>query len=96
MTHVLYFSTVADYLQELVKKSGLPITLGIVQTAYANGNSTAYIAEQLVCFTTKNATQSCDQNGASATAHICMLDWLDLVRKQIWHSIAAALMQCKK
>ncbi|XP_053634172.1 phosphoacetylglucosamine mutase isoform X2 [Cherax quadricarinatus] len=38
---------VADYLQELVKSSGLKLKLGLVQTAYANGASTAYITKQL-------------------------------------------------
>lgn len=33
---------------ELVKASGLPLNLGIVQTAYANGSSTNYISEILV------------------------------------------------
>ncbi|KAG7176260.1 Phosphoacetylglucosamine mutase-like [Homarus americanus] len=36
---------VAGYLQELVK--GLQLKLGLVQTAYANGASTAYITEKL-------------------------------------------------
>ncbi|XP_073969742.1 phosphoglucomutase 3-like protein nst isoform X2 [Rhodnius prolixus] len=38
---------VASYLMELVKASGLPLNLGIVQTAYANGSSTNYISEIL-------------------------------------------------
>ena len=39
---------VAGYLKELVGDSGLQLNLGLVQTAYANGNSTTYINEQLV------------------------------------------------
>lgn len=38
---------VAGYLMELVKESGLPLNLGIIQTAYANGSSTNYISETL-------------------------------------------------
>ncbi|XP_071530798.1 phosphoacetylglucosamine mutase [Panulirus ornatus] len=38
---------VAGYLQELVQGSGLNLKLGLVQTAYANGASTAYINEKL-------------------------------------------------
>ncbi|XP_063240207.1 phosphoacetylglucosamine mutase isoform X2 [Bacillus rossius redtenbacheri] len=38
---------VAGYLMELVRASGLAINLGLVQTAYANGGSTHYIADVL-------------------------------------------------
>ncbi|XP_050708023.1 phosphoacetylglucosamine mutase-like [Eriocheir sinensis] len=38
---------VAGYLKELLQKSGLALKLGLVQTAYANGASTAYINDQL-------------------------------------------------
>lgn len=38
----------AEYLKELIEASGLDVKLGIVQTAYANGASTAYISEVLV------------------------------------------------
>nr|XP_045615442.1 phosphoacetylglucosamine mutase-like isoform X2 [Procambarus clarkii] len=38
---------VAGYMQELVKSSELKLKLGLVQTAYANGASTAYITEKL-------------------------------------------------
>lgn len=38
----------AAYLKELVSKSQLNLQLGLVQTAYANGGSTAYISESLV------------------------------------------------
>lgn len=38
---------IADYLMDLVKKCGLDLSLGIVQTAYANGASTDYIVEKL-------------------------------------------------
>lgn len=38
---------VADYLMDLVKKCGVALKLGIVQTAYANGASTDYIIESL-------------------------------------------------
>lgn len=41
--------TVAGYLMDLVRDSGLNLKLGLVQTAYANGNSTKYISETLVC-----------------------------------------------
>lgn len=39
---------VAEYLEELIKSSGLTIQLGLVQTAYANGASTDYITNVLV------------------------------------------------
>ena len=35
-------------LMELVKNSGLQLDFGLVQTAYANGNSTNYINNNLV------------------------------------------------
>lgn len=38
---------VADYLMDLVKKCGVTLKLGIVQTAYANGASTDYIVDTL-------------------------------------------------
>nr|AUX15087.1 phosphoacetylglucosamine mutase [Sogatella furcifera] len=38
---------VAGYIMEVVKKTGLEVNLGLVQTAYANGSSTAYISEKL-------------------------------------------------
>ncbi|XP_071089934.1 phosphoacetylglucosamine mutase-like [Haliotis cracherodii] len=38
---------IAGYLQELATQSGLSLNLGLVQTAYANGNSTTYITEQM-------------------------------------------------
>nr|CAD7409967.1 unnamed protein product [Timema poppensis] len=38
---------VAGYLMDLVKESKLKINLGLVQTAYANGSSTDYIANTL-------------------------------------------------
>ncbi|CAH1396566.1 unnamed protein product [Nezara viridula] len=38
---------VAGYLMDLVRDSGLNLKLGLVQTAYANGNSTRYISEKL-------------------------------------------------
>lgn len=38
---------VAGYLMDLVRDSGLDLKLGLVQTAYANGNSTRYISEKL-------------------------------------------------
>ena len=41
-----------SYIKELLTASGLSsgIALGLVQTAYANGASTDYITQQLVCF----------------------------------------------
>ncbi|WFD29204.1 phosphoacetylglucosamine mutase [Malassezia sp. CBS 17886] len=36
----------SDYLGELVRDAGLDLRLGCVQTAYANGASTAYLAER--------------------------------------------------
>ena len=45
----MYILAVAGYLMDLVRDSGLDRRLGLVQTAYANGNSTRYISEKLVC-----------------------------------------------
>lgn len=39
---------IADYLGELLKASKIDITLGLVQTAYANGSSTNYMKDVLV------------------------------------------------
>uniref|UniRef100_A0A0K2V2U3 Phosphoacetylglucosamine mutaselike [Xiphosphorus maculatus] n=2 Tax=Lepeophtheirus salmonis TaxID=72036 RepID=A0A0K2V2U3_LEPSM len=38
---------IASYLKDLLAESGLQFRLGIVQTAYANGNSTDYIKNKL-------------------------------------------------
>nr|UEK51569.1 NST-like protein [Parasacculina yatsui] len=38
---------VAGYLKELLEATGVEMRLGLVQTAYANGNSTKYISQQL-------------------------------------------------
>ncbi|KAK6622087.1 hypothetical protein RUM44_001894 [Polyplax serrata] len=38
---------IASYIIELIRSSNLDITLGIVQTAYANGSSTDYISKVL-------------------------------------------------
>lgn len=38
---------IADYLMDLVKRCGLELNLGLVQTAYANGASTDYIVNKL-------------------------------------------------
>ncbi|XP_050535515.1 phosphoacetylglucosamine mutase isoform X2 [Daktulosphaira vitifoliae] len=38
---------VAGYLKELIMASGLNINIGLVQTAYSNGNSTNYISNEL-------------------------------------------------
>lgn len=39
---------IAGYIMELVQTSNVGVSLGLVQTAYANGNSTDYINNQLV------------------------------------------------
>lgn len=40
-------SLAADYISELVKKAGLDINVGCVQTAYANGSSTKYLQRRV-------------------------------------------------
>ncbi|PWN52826.1 putative PCM1-phosphoacetylglucosamine mutase [Violaceomyces palustris] len=40
-------SLAADHLSELVKKAGVELELGCVQTAYANGNSTKYLKQRV-------------------------------------------------
>lgn len=40
---------IAEYLKELLQESHLSFQLGLVQTAYANGSSTDYISNVLVC-----------------------------------------------
>lgn len=39
---------IAGYLKEVLEQTGLELSLGLVQTAYANGASTEYITKQLV------------------------------------------------
>ena len=39
---------IAGYIKDLLSESGLDLNLGLVQTAYANGGSTDYIASKLV------------------------------------------------
>nr|XP_014098249.1 phosphoacetylglucosamine mutase [Bactrocera oleae]XP_036215048.1 phosphoacetylglucosamine mutase [Bactrocera oleae] len=38
---------VADYIMDMVKRCGLDLSMGLVQTAYANGGSTDYISNTL-------------------------------------------------
>lgn len=40
---------IAGYFKELLQESRLSFQLGLVQTAYANGGSTNYISNVLVC-----------------------------------------------
>lgn len=54
---------VAAYLQELIKGSGLSLNLGLVQTAYANGSSTNYIAQ------TMNVPVACVPTGVKYLHH---------------------------
>jgi phosphomannomutase len=44
----------ATFLKELLHDSGLDLTLGVVQTAYANGSSTAYLMEVMVWKSVQN------------------------------------------
>jgi len=47
---VFVYMQIAGYIGHLVKGFGEAITLGVVQTAYANGSSTRYITDILVRF----------------------------------------------
>lgn len=38
----------AMFIMDLVKAAGVEIKVGVVQTAYANGNSTSYLTKVLV------------------------------------------------
>ena len=38
----------AMFIMDLVKAAGVEIKVGVVQTAYANGNSTSYLSKVLV------------------------------------------------
>ena len=38
----------AMFIMDLVKAAGIELKVGIVQTAYANGNSTSYLSKVLV------------------------------------------------
>lgn len=39
---------IAGYLKEVLEETGVELSIGLVQTAYANGASTAYIKNELV------------------------------------------------
>lgn len=54
---------IADYLMRLVKKCGVSLKLGIVQTAYANGASTDFIKNQL------NVDVACTKTGVKHLHH---------------------------
>jgi len=41
----------AMFIMDLVKAAGIELKVGIVQTAYANGNSTSYLSKVLVTTT---------------------------------------------
>jgi phosphoacetylglucosamine mutase len=41
-------SLAAMFIMDLVKAAGVEIKVGVVQTAYANGNSTSYMTKVLV------------------------------------------------
>ncbi|OXU18825.1 hypothetical protein TSAR_011666 [Trichomalopsis sarcophagae] len=49
---------VAAHFKELLEKSNLDLQLGLVQTAYANGGSTAYISETLALIRAKSHVKS--------------------------------------
>lgn len=49
MNNCFFFSIIYRYLMDLIKKCGIEIKIGLVQTAYANGASTDYIQNKLVC-----------------------------------------------
>ena len=38
----------AMFIMDLVKAAGIELKVGVVQTAYANGNSTSYLSKVLV------------------------------------------------
>lgn len=38
----------AGYIKDLFTASGLEVNVGLVQTAYSNGNSTKYVTDKLV------------------------------------------------
>lgn len=57
---------VAGYFQELLKASGLTLKLGLVQTAYANGASTAYITEKL------GVPVACAKTGVKHLHHVAL------------------------
>ncbi|CCU98342.1 Phosphoacetylglucosamine mutase-like protein [Malassezia sympodialis ATCC 42132] len=50
-------SLAADYLSDLVKTTGVPLQLGCVQTAYANGASTAYLQAKVPITCTKTGVK---------------------------------------
>lgn len=39
----------AGYIKDVFIASGLDVNVGLVQTAYSNGNSTKYVIDKLVC-----------------------------------------------
>jgi len=45
---LFYFFIVAGYIKDLFIASGLDVNVGLVQTAYSNGNSTKYVTDKLV------------------------------------------------
>lgn len=45
---LFYFFIVAGYIKDLIIASGLDVNVGLVQTAYSNGNSTKYVTDKLV------------------------------------------------
>jgi phosphoacetylglucosamine mutase len=53
----------AQLLQTLARAAGLALTVGVVQTAYANGNATAYVAERL------GVTAVCAKTGVKHVHH---------------------------
>ncbi|CAO1636660.1 unnamed protein product [Parajaminaea phylloscopi] len=52
-------SLAADYLVELVKKAGIELEVGCVQTAYANGSSTKYLQQRVPVTCSKTGVRSC-------------------------------------
>lgn len=52
-------SLAADYLVELVKKGGISLEVGCVQTAYANGSSTKYLEQRVPVTCSKTGVRSC-------------------------------------
>ena len=77
---------VAGYFKEMLKESGVDLALGLVQTAYANGSSTKYITEKLVCISIRFDSRSIcylKQNSLKCFVACAILHFPEKMKKKI-------------
>ncbi|CAG8695279.1 13534_t:CDS:10, partial [Racocetra fulgida] len=80
----------AGFIIELVKTAGLDINVGVVQTAYANGSSTAYLEKELAVKKLQASAELINQTVGDALSDLLFVESILINRQwsfQKWNSI---------